>query len=116
MTIKPSSHGWHERNFSYADKPGPASISYEPRRVVKKGPLNITCSVKDPGRPVAMGFKWFRGPVRLSEENQAVYQVDKARLENRENFTCMAYNEAGDGDPASAFVNISGNYCNILFA
>lgn len=88
-------------------KPGPASISYEPVRVVKKGPLNITCSVKDPGRPEAVDFKWFRGSVRLSEENEAVYRVDKARLENLENFTCMAYNEAGDGDPATTFVNIS---------
>ncbi|XP_011497659.1 PREDICTED: titin-like [Ceratosolen solmsi marchali] len=88
-------------------KPGPASISYEPERVVKKGPLNITCSVKDPGRPEATDFKWFRGPVRLSEENEAVYRVDKARLENLENFTCMANNEAGDGDPATTFVSVS---------
>ncbi|KAJ8682010.1 hypothetical protein QAD02_017802, partial [Eretmocerus hayati] len=88
-------------------KPGPASISYEPRRVVKKGPLNITCSVRDAGRPEVTGFKWFRGAVRLSEENDPVYRVDKVRLENRENFTCMAYNEAGDGDPATTFVNIS---------
>uniref|UniRef100_A0ABD2W382 Ig-like domain-containing protein n=1 Tax=Trichogramma kaykai TaxID=54128 RepID=A0ABD2W382_9HYME len=88
-------------------KPGPASISYEPRKVVKKGPLNITCSVKDPGRPAATGFKWFRGAVRLSEENQAVYRVDKVRLENRENFTCLAYNQAGDGDSATTFINVS---------
>ena len=84
-------------------------MSYEPRKVIKKGPLNITCSVKDPGRPIANGFKWFRGSVRLSEENQPVYRVDKVRLENRENFTCLAYNEAGDGEPATTFINVSGN-------
>ncbi|XP_058791072.1 hemicentin-1 isoform X2 [Phymastichus coffea] len=88
-------------------KPGPASISYEPRRVVKKRPLNITCVVKDPGRPAAAGFKWFRGSHRLTEITSAVYRIEKARLEYRANYTCMAYNEAGDGDPASIFVNIS---------
>ncbi|XP_031788316.1 hemicentin-1 isoform X2 [Nasonia vitripennis] len=88
-------------------KPGPASISYERRRVVKKMPLNITCTVKDPGRPAATGFKWFRGSYRLTEENEAVYRVEKARLENRANITCLAYNEAGDGDPDTTFVDIS---------
>ncbi|XP_023246410.1 hemicentin-1 [Copidosoma floridanum] len=88
-------------------KPGPASISYEPKKVVKKEPLNITCSVDDPGRPAATSFKWYRGLMRLSEERESVFRADKVRLEYRDNYTCMAHNDAGDGDPASTFIDIS---------
>ncbi|XP_012280549.1 hemicentin-1 isoform X2 [Orussus abietinus] len=88
-------------------KPGPASISYEPKQVIKKGPLNITCSVEDPGRPKATGYKWFRGLHRLPDENNALLRIESVNLEEEANFTCMAYNEAGDGDPVTTFIDVS---------
>lgn len=90
------------------DKPGPASISYEPQQVIKKRPLTITCFVLDPGRPKVVGFKWLRGLHRLPDENNATLTIESVNLETEANFTCLAYNEAGDGDPATTFIDVSG--------
>ncbi|EFN82322.1 Titin [Harpegnathos saltator] len=88
-------------------KPGPASISYAPQQVVKKYPLSITCSVSDPGRPKVLGFKWLRGWHRLPDENDATLFIESVNLETKANFTCLAYNEAGDGDQATTFIDVS---------
>lgn len=88
-------------------KPGPASISYEPQQVIKKRPLTITCFVLDPGRPKVAGFKWLRGLHRLPDENNATLTIESVNLETEANFTCLAYNEAGDGDPATTFIDVS---------
>ncbi|XP_076670101.1 neuromusculin isoform X4 [Andrena cerasifolii] len=88
-------------------KPGPASISYKPQQVIKKRPLTITCFVQDPGRPKVVGFKWLRGLHRLPDENDATLTIESVNLETEANFTCLAYNEAGDGDPATTFIDVS---------
>ncbi|XP_029660871.1 hemicentin-1 isoform X2 [Formica exsecta] len=88
-------------------KPGPTSITYEPRQVVKKHPLSITCFVLDPGRPKVSGFKWLRGWHRLPDENDATLFIESVNLETETNFTCLAYNDAGDGDPATTFIDVS---------
>ncbi|XP_070160276.1 titin isoform X5 [Polyergus mexicanus] len=88
-------------------KPGPASITYEPRQVVKKHPLSITCFVLDPGRPKVSGFKWLRGWHRLPDENDATLFIESVNLETETNFTCLAYNDAGDGDSATTFIDVS---------
>ncbi|XP_018356527.1 PREDICTED: hemicentin-1 isoform X1 [Trachymyrmex septentrionalis] len=88
-------------------KPGPASITYEPRQVVKKQALSITCFVLDPGRPRVLGFKWLRGWHRLPDENEATLFIESVNLETEANFTCLAYNEAGDGEPATTFIDVS---------
>ncbi|XP_011878934.1 PREDICTED: hemicentin-1 isoform X3 [Vollenhovia emeryi] len=88
-------------------KPGPASITYEPRQVVKKQALSITCFVLDPGRPRVSGFKWLRGWHRLPDENEATLFIESVNLETEANFTCLAYNEAGDGEPATTFIDVS---------
>ncbi|KAH0948157.1 hypothetical protein HN011_006125, partial [Eciton burchellii] len=88
-------------------KPGPASISYEPRQVVKKRSLSITCFILDPGRPKVSGFKWLRGWHRLPDENDAMLIIESVNLETEANFTCLAYNEAGDGEPATTFIDVS---------
>ncbi|KAL6268570.1 hypothetical protein P5V15_001705, partial [Pogonomyrmex californicus] len=88
-------------------KPGAASITYEPRQVVKKQALSITCFVLDPGRPRVSGFKWLRGSHRLPDENEATLFIESVNLETETNFTCLAYNEAGDGEPATTFIDVS---------
>ncbi|XP_014473462.1 PREDICTED: hemicentin-1 isoform X2 [Dinoponera quadriceps] len=88
-------------------KPGPASISYDPQQVVKKQPLSITCFVLDPGRPKVSGFKWLRGSHRLPDENDATLVIESVNLETEANFTCLAYNDAGDGDLATTFIDVS---------
>ncbi|XP_011314912.1 hemicentin-1 isoform X1 [Fopius arisanus] len=88
-------------------KPGPATISYEPTRVVKGSPLNITCAVIDSGRPHITGYKWIRGLHRLTDEEKSVLSIESVNLRTKDNFTCMAYNEAGDGDSAITFIDVS---------
>ncbi|XP_076648932.1 neuromusculin isoform X4 [Halictus rubicundus] len=88
-------------------KPGPASISYKPQQVIKKKSLNITCSVLDPGQPKVDGFRWLRGKHILPDANNATLTIDTVNLETEANFTCAAYNAAGEGDPASTFIDVS---------
>lgn len=77
-------------------------------QVVKKHSLSITCLVSDQGRPKVLGFKWLRGSYRLPDENGATLVIESVNLETEANFTCLAYNEAGDGDPATTFIDVSG--------
>ncbi|KAK2579264.1 hypothetical protein KPH14_008224 [Odynerus spinipes] len=87
-------------------KPGSASISYEPRQVVKGQRLTIACSVVDPGRPEINGFKWFRDLYRLPNQTRAVLEIDSVDVKAAANFTCMASNEAGDGYPAMTSIDV----------
>ncbi|XP_034935249.1 hemicentin-1 isoform X3 [Chelonus insularis] len=88
-------------------KPGPAIISYQPKRVIKGNSLNITCSVIDPGRPPIAGYKWIRGMHRLADQENSTLTIDSVNLRTRANFTCIAFNEAGDGDPATTFIDVA---------
>lgn len=54
------------------------------------------------------GFRWLRGWHRLPDENDATLVIESVNLETEANFTCLAYNEAGDGDPATTFIDVSG--------
>ncbi|XP_015602869.1 uncharacterized protein LOC107271413 isoform X6 [Cephus cinctus] len=87
-------------------KPGPATISYEPQQVIRKGPLRINCLVADPGRPEVTGYRWTRGSSRLPNEKNSVLNIKSVNLTIEANFTCLAYNEAGEGEPASTFINV----------
>lgn len=91
-----------------ADKPGPASISFTPELVIKGSVVNISCAVTDPGRPEVAGFKWMRGSHRLPEESEALLTIDPVNLETQANFTCMAFNDAGVGEPATTYIDVSG--------
>lgn len=75
---------------------------------MKKDAINITCGVKDPGRPTYSNFKWYRGQHRLPDETASVLEVESANLETKDNFTCLAVNAAGEGDTATVFVDIVG--------
>ncbi|XP_044589396.1 hemicentin-2 isoform X6 [Cotesia glomerata] len=88
-------------------KPGPAMISYKPKRVIKGSSLNITCTVTDPGRPAVTGYKWIRGMHRLADQEKSILSIDSVNLRTKANFTCIAYNEAGDGDPATTFIDVA---------
>lgn len=35
-------------------------------------------------------------------------RIDSVNLETKANFTCMAFNEAGEGDPATIFIDVAG--------
>ncbi|XP_049814950.1 hemicentin-1 isoform X1 [Schistocerca nitens] len=86
--------------------PGPATLVYEPSRVVKKGTVTLTCSVEDPGRPETTKFRWIRGSHNISAVTSANWTIDPVSLETESNFTCLAYNEGGEGEPATVFIEV----------
>ncbi|XP_035734399.1 hemicentin-2-like [Vespa mandarinia] len=88
-------------------KPGPATISYEPKEVVKGQRLTIACSVLDPGRPIINSFKWFRDLYRLTDQTNSLLDIESADVKVAANFTCMASNDAGDGYPATTSIDVS---------
>lgn len=55
-----------------------------------------------------------RGLYRLPDENKSVLKIESANLETEANFTCMAYNSAGDGDSATTFVDVQGEKISSL--
>lgn len=41
-------------------------------------------------------------------ENTNVITLKSARVEERSNFTCIAMNEGGQSEPATAYINVKG--------
>ncbi|KAG8232214.1 hypothetical protein J437_LFUL010516, partial [Ladona fulva] len=89
--------------------PGPASLTYDPPRVLKKSWVTLSCSVEDPGRPEAgpNSFKWFRGGHPIMDVTTANWTIEPVTLETQSNFTCLAANAGGEGESATVFVEVS---------
>lgn len=81
---------------------------YEPSKVIKKTSLTLTCSVDDPGRPETTTFKWIRGSHVVHDITSANWTIESVTLESHSNFTCLAYNEAGEGEPATVNIEVYG--------
>lgn len=86
--------------------PGPATLVFEPARVVKKGPITLRCSVEDAGRPETTTYRWLRGTHLIQDITTANWTIDSVTLEVESNFTCLAYNEGGEGDPANVYIDV----------
>ncbi|KAF4519677.1 hypothetical protein B566_EDAN003927, partial [Ephemera danica] len=86
--------------------PGPASLTYEPSRVVKRSSVTLMCAVDDLGRPEATAYRWLRGQHPLPEITTANLTIDPVTLETESNFTCLAYNAGGDGEGATVFIEV----------
>ncbi|GLG96061.1 Protein turtle [Gryllus bimaculatus] len=87
--------------------PGPATLVYAPTQVVKKSHVTLSCSVEDPGRPATSTFRWTRGSHHIHDMTSGNWTIDPVTLETQSNFTCLAYNEGGEGEPASVAINVS---------
>ena len=95
-------------NFLFSDPPGPASLVFEPKRVVKKSKVTLMCSVSDLGRPPSNTFRWVRGTHLIQDVTSANWTIDPVTLETEANFTCSAYNLGGEGDSASVYIEVFG--------
>ncbi|CAH0389720.1 unnamed protein product [Bemisia tabaci] len=89
-----------------ADPPGPATLVYEPRRVVKNGAVTLSCSVEDVGRPESTAFRWKRGNHIVPDVTSGNWSIELVTLESESNFTCYAVNEGGDGQPATTYIDV----------
>ncbi|XP_071450004.1 uncharacterized protein nrm [Hetaerina americana] len=89
--------------------PGPATLVYDPPQVLKKSWVTLSCSVEDPGRPEATpnSFKWFRGGHPVIDVMTANWTIEPVTLETQSNFTCLAANAGGEGEPATVYVEVA---------
>lgn len=104
----PHQHPACHFRFEISDPPGPATLVFEPKKVVKKGSVRLSCSVKDYGRPPSSTFRWVRGSHLIQDVTSSNWTIDPVTLETKANFTCSAYNLGGEGDGASVFVDVFG--------
>ncbi|XP_063245039.1 hemicentin-1 [Bacillus rossius redtenbacheri] len=86
--------------------PGPASLVYSPPSVVKKGSVTLNCSVEERGFPETSTFRWLRGSHHVQDATAPALTIQPVTLETQSNFTCLAYNEGGEGEPATAFIRV----------
>lgn len=97
------------------DPPGPATLIYEPQRVVKAKPVNLMCVVEDFGRPPSETFRWVRGSHLIQDVTSSNWTIDPVTLETAANFTCSAYNLGGEGQSSSASIEVLGERQNRFF-
>lgn len=99
----------HLCRYKTLDPPSSAKLTYTPSKVIKAGQVELHCSVDNPGKPENLTYEWRRGIHKLSGESGPTLVIKPVKLDTRNNFTCMAMNEGGNSDPATVFINVSGN-------
>lgn len=72
--------------------------------VVKGEAITLTCSVEEPGRPLASEYIWKRGGHVVNYVDTFNWTIDPVTLETEANISCVAVNEVGIGKPD--FINI----------
>lgn len=64
----------------------------------------------DAGRPETTTYRWLRGTHLIQDVTTANWTIDPVTLETESNFTCLAYNKGGEGDPATVCIEVSGKF------
>ncbi|XP_050434086.1 uncharacterized protein LOC126841559 isoform X3 [Adelges cooleyi] len=89
--------------------PGPVTLEFSPRRVIKGRNVTLKCNTQYLGRPdFPTNYSWYRDGHQIMMNNHNSYNVntngspataewfvDHVSLETRANFTCAAYNLGG---------------------
>lgn len=87
-------------------EPGNATLVHTPLIAIKKQSVQFSCSVDEEGNPKSSMYRWIRGdkPVMdIVTSNWTVYPID---VHSRTNYSCFAYNEGGEGTPATVFLEV----------
>lgn len=105
-----NSAGWgpqsSEKPLVVLFEPGNATLAHSPMIAVKKKSVHFSCSVDEEGNPPSSRYRWLRGdkPVMdIVDSNWTVYPIG---LDSRTNFSCYAYNEGGEGTPATVYLDV----------
>lgn len=116
--------------------PGPVTLEYSPRKVIKGRNVTLRCNAQYLGRPQhPTRYSWFRDGHQIYHQNQGLLNpsinsgtgtnpgtngynvggnfnpewfVDHVSLETRANFTCSAYNEGGTTHSESVYIEVFG--------
>ncbi|XP_059622571.1 hemicentin-2-like isoform X2 [Phlebotomus argentipes] len=87
-------------------EPGNASIFHRPHIPIKRKSVTLSCSVEDGGNPNATRYRWLRGDKSVMDVVTPMWTVDPVGLDSRTNFSCFAYNEGGEGNPATVQLDV----------
>lgn len=87
-------------------EPGNATITHYPLVATKMKTVHMNCSVDDPGNPVATKYFWSRGGRALPRYDTPTIIIDPVGLDSRTNFSCHAYNEAGQSRSATIELDV----------
>lgn len=116
--------------------PGPVTLEFSPRRVIKGRNVTLRCNAQYLGRPQhPTRYSWFRDGHQIYHQNQVLtnggvnsgtginpgasgnsgggnfnpeWFVDHVSLETRANFTCSAYNEGGVTYSEPVYIEVLG--------
>jgi hypothetical protein len=105
-----NSAGWGEESkVEFLDvfyEPGNATISFTPDVPLKTKSMILSCSIDEQGNPPAYRYRWLRGDKPVFDVVTPVWTIDPVGLDSRNNFSCYAYNEGGNGVAASVDIEI----------
>ncbi|XP_055703741.1 hemicentin-2 isoform X7 [Phlebotomus papatasi] len=87
-------------------EPGNASIHHHPPIPIKRKSVTLSCTVDDGGNPNATRYRWLRGHKSVMDVVTPMWTVDPVGLDSRTNFSCYAYNEGGEGNPATVQLDV----------
>jgi hypothetical protein len=86
--------------------PGNAVIIANPQIPLKRKSLVLSCEVEDLGNPKASKYRWLRGDEPVKYIETAEWTIEPVGLHSRNNFSCCAFNEGGNGTWATIDVDI----------
>ena len=102
--------GWGEEssqkllNIYY--EPGNASITVYPQIPLKRKSMVLSCSVEDSGNPKSTRFHWLRGDEPVKDIVTSDWTIDPVGLHSRNNFSCYAFNDGGNGTWATINIDV----------
>lgn len=66
----------------------------------------LSCSVEDSGNPKSTRFHWLRGDEHVKDIIMADWPIDPVGLHSRNNYSCFAFNDGGNGTLATIYVDV----------
>jgi hypothetical protein len=68
--------------------------------------MTLSCSVDDKGNPPSTRFHWLRGKSHVMDMVSSEWIIDPVSLKSRNNFSCYAINDGGNGTIATINVEV----------
>lgn len=87
-------------------EPGNATVSVYPPIPIKRKSMVLSCAVEDPGNPKSTRFHWLRGDDPVKDIVTAEWTIDPVGLHSRNNFSCYAFNDGGNGTLATINIDV----------
>lgn len=108
--------------YAFIVAPGPVTLEFSPRRVIKGRNVTMRCNAQYLGRPQhPTRYSWYRDGHPIHHPNQGItnanqnsgtgnpeWFVEHVSLETRANFTCSAFNEGGTTNSEPIYIEVFG--------